>query len=128
MNVLGFTALGVCYHNSSKVGMAVKVRGWLLALLAMHLLVHPMAHALAICVSTGTPQSVSNPVPADSDAVRPLDNCDLCRVGQSVTTAPNATRVELIHPQWVLVKLQSVSYESLRIEVRLPSRGPPTLL
>jgi hypothetical protein len=106
----------------------VKVRGWLLALLAMHVLVHPMTHALAACVSTGAPPSVSNPVPADSGAARPLDNCDLCRLGQSVATTPNATRVELIHPQWVLVKLHSVSYESLRIEVRLPSRAPPTLL
>jgi len=108
--------------------MAVKVRGWLLALLAMHLFVHPMTHALQVSVSTGAPPSVSNPVPADSSAARPLDNCELCRVGQSVATTPDTTRVELIQPQWVLVKLHSVSYESLRIEVRLPSRAPPTLL
>ena len=74
----------------------MKFRGWLLSLLAMHLLVHPMTHAYAACVSAVAPQSVSIPAPDDPSTARTLDNCDLCRVGHGVVTAPTATRVEWV--------------------------------
>ena len=79
---MAFTHAGVRCHNTCNVGKAVKFRGWLLALLAMHLLVHPMTHAIAALVTPAAVQSVS---------------------------------------------IQSVSYESLRIATKLPSRAPPTL-
>jgi len=124
---MAFTHAGVRCHNTCNVGKAVKFRGWLLALLAMHLLMHPMTHAIAARVTPAAAQSVSIPASDDPSTARPLDNCDLCRLGHSVVTAPTATRVERVHPQWILVRIQSVSYESLRIATKLPSRAPPTL-
>ena len=102
-------------------------RGWVLLLLVMHLVVHPMTHALSVGSDHGQPHSISTSSQSDLGTIQPLDNCDLCRVGQNATITPDATRVELLTPQWIPVRLHSVSYESLQIAPILPSRAPPTL-
>ena len=99
----------------------------MLLLLVMHIVVHPMAHALVACKAPAQPYSISTPLPSDLGATRPLDNCNLCRVGQSTTIAPDGARVELLTPQWIPVRLHVVSYESLQIAPTLPSRAPPIL-
>ena len=108
-------------------GKALKVRSWMLLLLVMHFLVHPMTHALAAYCALTDSHSLSAPAQGDLGTSRALDNCDLCRVGQSVTTAPDAAKVELLTPQWIPVRLQAVSYESLLIAPKLLSRAPPSL-
>ena len=109
-------------------GSALKVRGWLLLVLALHLMVHPMTHAVSACMSSPSPHSLSNPLQGDLSTSGAIDNCDLCRVGQSITAAPATTPVELLNPHWIPVRLHSVSYESLQIAPKLPSRAPPVLL
>lgn len=102
-------------------------RGWVLLLLVMHVVVHPMTHAMSTCSVPSQPHSISASSQSDLGAIQPLDNCNLCRVGQSATIAPDAARVELLTPQWIPVRLHAVSYESLQIAPTLPSRAPPTL-
>ena len=108
-------------------GKALKVRSWMLLLLVMHLMVHPMTHALAAYGAVTEFPALSTSPQGDLGTIRPLDNCELCRVGQSLTTAPDTAKVELLNPQWIPVRLQAVSYASLLITPQLPSRAPPSL-
>jgi hypothetical protein len=99
----------------------------MLLLLVMHLMVHPMTHGLAALSSVNQPHSVSAPLNVDLGSSSSAENCDLCRVGQSVTTSPAPTRIQLLNPQWTLVRLQSVSYASLQVAPNLPARAPPSI-
>jgi hypothetical protein len=98
----------------------------MLLFLLVHVLVHPMTHALSARLGSAATPVVCTPVQGDLNGTRALDNCDLCRVGQSASRAPEAARIERLTPQWILVKLLAVSYESLQIAPKLPSRAPPT--
>jgi len=107
--------------------VAGNVRGWILLLLAMHMTVHPLLHGFAISTARQSATLVSGPVSRNSDIANSVDNCDLCRVGQSITTAPEPARIDLLNPHWIPVRVQAVSYASLQVRPRLPSRAPPSL-
>ena len=107
--------------------VVANVRGWILLLLIVHLLVHPVVHSFAISAATQSSASVSLPVRGQLDSLASIDHCDLCRVGQSATAASKPARIELLNPHWIPVRIQAVSYASLQVSPRLPSRAPPSL-
>ena len=102
-------------------------RGWILLVLILHLLVHPMVHGITTFSDSPDSASVSLPIHFDTNTAGSIDHCDLCRVGQTATAAPKPAIVELLNPHWIPVRLQAVSYASLQAASRLPSRAPPTL-
>src|ERR1017187_3549605 len=86
----------------------------MLLLLVMHLMVHPMTHGLAALSSVNQPHSVSAPLNVDLGSSSSAENCDLCRVGQSVTTSLALTRIQLLNPQGSLVRISSSCAEPPR--------------
>ena len=114
-------------HNTVVSGESVKLRGSLLLLLMMHLVVHPMTHALSPVSTKAHAHAVCSAGIDDGEAVRSMDSCDLCRAGNTVQAAPTLSRIELLNPQWIPVRLQAVSYASLQVAPKLPSRAPPAL-
>ena len=103
----------------------MKLRGWLLMLLFAHVMVHPWTHVIAAGDTATLDATVSN-ASAQTTATAG-DQCELCRVGHSATTAPQLPRTYLLNPRWIHIALQAVNYESLQADLRLPSRAPPVL-
>ncbi|MGO9518026.1 MAG: hypothetical protein ACLPND_13350 [Candidatus Korobacteraceae bacterium] len=103
----------------------MKFRGWLLMLLFVHVLLHPLVHAVGtsapdrLAVSTSSTQSDASPNGGDQ--------CELCRVGHRTIVTPQLPVSEMLNPGWIRTTLQAVNYASLQADHRLPSRAPPSL-
>ncbi len=104
----------------------MKLRGWLLMLVFVHVLLHPWVHAM------GTTKAVSNhatvsPSSGRYDNLASSDQCELCRVGHNATVTPRLPKTDLLNPRWIRTTLQAVNYASLQADRSLPSRAPPSL-
>jgi hypothetical protein len=94
-------------------------------LLFVHVLLHPLVHAMGasapdhLAVSTSSTQS--------DGSLNAGDRCELCRVGHRTIVTPQLPMSELLNPKWISTALHSVNYESLQADHRLPSRAPPSL-
>ena len=104
----------------------MKLRGWLLLWVFVHVLLHPWVHAVGVGKNVSSAASASSNS-AQSDNLNSSDQCELCRVGHSATLTPRLPKTELLHPQWIRVALHTVNYASLQADRRLPSRAPPSL-
>jgi hypothetical protein len=96
-------------------------------MLVAHMTVHPMLHGFTTSTATPSATSVSVPAAGNIDTAASIDNCDLCRVSQSVTNTPEPAKIELLNPHWIPVRIRAVTYASLQVAPRLPSRAPPSL-
>jgi len=105
----------------------VKIRVWMLLLLMMHLVVHPLTHVFSASLSSPEPQSICSPAPNDLALTRTSDHCELCRLANSVSAAADEIRSERLSPQWISVSAGAVSYNPLNVASQLSSRAPPTL-
>ena len=103
----------------------MKFRGWLLLLLFVHVLLHPLVHTVG--VSAAANQAVISSPAAQADAALEGDQCELCRVGHNSIATPQLPQSELLTPRWIRTTLQAVNYASLQADHRLPSRAPPSL-
>jgi hypothetical protein len=104
----------------------VRLRSCILLLLIGHVLVHPMVHGFC-STPVPAPGTVTTLPQNSSSSASSLDNCDLCRASQSTMLWSGLPEIERWSPQWVSVRLQAVSYASLRVENQLPARAPPSL-
>ena len=104
----------------------MRFRSLILLLLVGHVLVHPMVHALSSTAAPTRP-TVSSLAGGTGTAASSLENCDLCRAGHSTMLWNALPQAERLNPQWISVRLQAVSYASLRAEHQLPARAPPSL-
>jgi hypothetical protein len=105
----------------------VKLRGWILVLLFLQVMVHPLVHL----------RDAQNPAAASSTitvtAASPLaahpssDQCELCRVSHSTVVSARLPQIALLNPRWIAVALQAVNYDSLQAGPRIASRAPPLL-
>jgi len=102
-----------------------RFRSWLLLFLVMHLLVHPMVHAL--CASSTVAHSTTVALPGDSSTAVSLEDCSLCRAGHGAFLWADLRQVERLNPLWNPIRLKAVSDASLGVPDRLPSRAPPSL-
>jgi hypothetical protein len=105
----------------------VKFRGWLLTLLFVHVLLHPLVHMI------GTSGAANDLARATASSMQPDsslatgDHCELCRVGHNTIVTPQLPQADLLNPRWIRVALQAVNYASLQADYRLPARAPPSL-
>ncbi len=104
----------------------MKLRGWLLMVLFLHVMLHPLVHAIEIGSAAASDIRVSHALPPTHGALTG-DQCELCRIGHSASAAPQLPRTHLLNPHWIHTALQAVNYESLQADLRLPSRAPPAL-
>lgn len=104
----------------------MKLRGWLLLLVFVHVMLHPWVHAAGIDKPVNNLTSVSSRSQR-SDNLASTDECELCRAGHSATVATPIPQTELLNPQWIQIALHAVNYASLQADCRLPSRAPPIL-
>jgi len=104
----------------------VKFRGWLLLLLFVHVLLHPLVHVAGL---SGTPNSTAVCAPpAGADAsLNSADQCELCRVGQNTIFTPQLPKADLLNPRWIRTALQEANYASLHADRAISSRAPPIL-
>jgi hypothetical protein len=103
--------------------LPANARCWILMVLVMHMAVHPMLHGFTQPSSTSHVHVKTDGAgTADS-----FDRCDLCRVGHSATVMPKPARIQFLNPDWIPVRIKTVSYASLQVTPRLPSRAPPSL-
>jgi len=94
-------------------------------LLFVHVLLHPLVHAMGTSAPDHLAFSTSS---TQSDAsLNGGDQCELCRVGHSAIVTPKLPQSDLLNPRWVRTTLHAVNYASLQAEHRLPSRAPPSL-
>jgi hypothetical protein len=106
---------------------SVKFRGWLLMLLFVHVLLHPLVHAIGTSGAASDLARVSaSSTPPDS-SLTTGDQCELCRVGHNTIVTPALPQADLMNPRWIRVALQAVNYSSLQAGDRIPSRAPPSL-
>ena len=132
MQLSGFTSFASVPHNifpaafPAVVRTPLKLRGWLMMLVFVHVLLHPWVHAMGMTKSASQLTTVSNGS-GQSDNLVSTDQCELCRVGHSATLTPRLPKTELLNPQWVRIALHAVNYASLQADRRLPSRAPPIL-
>lgn len=104
----------------------VRFRSWLLLLLVIHVLVHPVVHGL--CASSTVTHSTTVALPTDSTStVGSLEDCSLCRAGHGAMLWADLQQVERLNPLWIPIRLRAVSEASLGVQHRLPSRAPPSL-
>jgi hypothetical protein len=104
----------------------VRFRGWILLLLIAHVFGHPMVHAM--CATPAPAHGALASLPSDANSLASsLENCDLCRAGQGSMLWAGLPDAERLNLHWIAVRLQAVSYASLRIERHLPARAPPSL-
>jgi len=96
-----------------------------LLLLFVHVLLHPLVHA----VGTAAPDrlAISTSSAQLDGSLNAGDQCELCRVGHRTIVAPQVPMSEMLNPRWIRTTLQAVNYESLQADHRLPSRAPPSL-
>ena len=94
-------------------------------LLFVHVLLHPLVHAVGTSAADHLAVSTSS---AQSDgSLNSGDQCELCRVGRSTIVTPQLPMSEMLNPKWIRTTLQAVNYASLQADHRLPSRAPPSL-
>jgi hypothetical protein len=103
----------------------VKFRGWLLILLFVHVLLHPLVHAVG--TSAASPLAVSTSSTQSESNLNSGDRCELCRVGHNTIVTPRLPQSDLLNSRWIRTTLQAVNYASLQAGHRLPSRAPPSL-
>ena len=103
----------------------MKFRGWLLMLLFVHVLLHPLVHAVGI--SAASPLAVSVSSTQLDASLNAGDQCELCRVGHNTIIIPRLPKSDLLNPRWIQTTLQAVNYASLHADHRIPSRAPPGL-
>jgi len=103
----------------------VKFRGWLLLLLFVHVLLHPLVHVAG--PSGATNLAVSTSSTASNISLSSADQCELCRVGHNTLVTPKLPRAELLNPRWIRTTLHAVNYASLHTDRAIPSRAPPSL-
>ena len=104
----------------------MKIRGWLLMLVFVHVMLHPWVHAMGTARTAGSLASVSATSTHSGDLTS-SDQCELCRVGHNATVTPQLPKTDLLNPRWIRTTLQAVNYASLQANRSLPSRAPPSL-
>ena len=104
----------------------MKFRGWLLLLLFVHVLLHPLVHAAGTSGTANRP-AVSTSSKQSDASLNAGDQCELCRVGHNSIVTPKPPQSDLLNPRWIRTTLQAVNYASLQADHRLPSRAPPSL-
>jgi hypothetical protein len=104
----------------------VKLRGWLLLLVFVHVLLHPWVHAMGTAKIASSLVAVSA-TDTQSGEITSSDQCELCRVGHNATVTPRLPKTDLLNPRWIRTTLQAVNYASLQADRSLPSRAPPSL-
>ncbi len=105
----------------------MKLRGWILILLFVQVLVHPLVH-LRDAQNRASASSTITVTAASPLAGHPTsDQCELCRVSHSTVVSARLPQIELLNPHWIGVALQSINYDSLQAGPRLASRAPPLL-
>jgi hypothetical protein len=104
----------------------VKLRGWLLLLVFVHVLLHPWVHAMGTAKTASSLVAVSA-TGTQSGEMTSSDQCELCRVGHNATVTPRLPKTDLLNPRWIRTTLQAVNYASLQADRSLPSRAPPSL-
>lgn len=104
----------------------MKLRGWLLMLLFLHVMLHPLVHAMDMD-SASASDILTFHASSSAHGQQTGDQCELCRVGHNATAAPQLPKTHLLNPRWIHIALQAVNYESLQADLRLPSRAPPVL-
>jgi Protein of unknown function (DUF2946) len=104
----------------------VKFRGWLLVLLFLHVLLHPLVHASATITPATALPSISGSAQS-GHGLATGDHCELCRVGHNLIGVPQLPQTDLLNPSWIHTTLQAVNYASLQASRSIPSRAPPSL-
>lgn len=105
----------------------MKFRGWLLMLLFVHVLLHPLVHVIGTSGTASDLASVSASSTQPDSGLAGGDQCELCRVGHNTIVTPALPQADLMNPRWIRVALQAVNYASLQADHRIPSRAPPSL-
>jgi hypothetical protein len=105
----------------------MKFRGWLLMLLFVHVLLHPLVHAIGTSGAASDLARVSASSTQPNSRLAAGDQCELCRVGHNPIISPQLPQANLLNPGWIQVALQAVNCASLQAEHRIPSRAPPSL-
>ncbi len=95
-------------------------------LLFVHVLLHPLVHAIGTSGAASDLASITSSTQSNSDLVAG-DHCELCRVGHNTIVTPQLPQADLLNPRWIRVTLQAVNYGSLQADQRIPSRAPPSL-
>ncbi len=108
-------------------GVLLKVRGYLLMLVFVHVLLHPWVHAMGSTKPASADATFSTNPNSSATALASGDHCELCRVGHHATATPRLPQTDLLNPRWICAALQAVNYASLQADRRLPSRAPPVL-
>jgi hypothetical protein len=108
------------------VGRESRLRSWLLLLLIVHILVHPVAHTFGTNSSPAHRTTVTLPGNS-STVISSLEDCNLCRAGHGAMLWADLRQTEWLNPVWIPVRLPAVSYASFRTDHQLPSRAPPSL-
>jgi hypothetical protein len=106
---------------------SMKLRGWLLMLLFVHVMLHPWVHAVGTAGAGNHRATVSDTSKAPASGLAAADQCELCRVGHNATVTAGLAKTDLLNPRWIRTTLQAVNYASLQADRSLPSRAPPTL-
>jgi hypothetical protein len=96
-------------------------------LLFVHVLLHPLVHAIGTSGAASDLACVSGSSTQSNNSLAASDQCELCRVGHNTIVTPQLPQADLLNPRWIRVALQAVNYASLQAEHRLPSRAPPSL-
>ncbi len=94
-------------------------------LLFVHVLLHPLVHAIGTSAATGF--AISGSTTQSDASLNSGDQCELCRVGHNSIVTSQLPKSALLNPRWIQTTLQAVNYESLRAGHRIPSRAPPSL-
>ena len=94
-------------------------------LLFVHVLLHPLVHAVG--TSAANHLAVSSRSTQPDASLNGGDQCELCRVGHRTIVTPHLPMSERLNPRWIRTTLQAVNYASLQADHRLPSRAPPSL-
>jgi len=105
----------------------LKFRGWLLMLLFAHVMLHPWVHTMGASKPASSEIRISTAPPDSDSSLTTSDQCELCRVGHNAAISWHLPTFDLLNPHWVRTVLQSVNYESLQADRRVPSRAPPAL-
>jgi hypothetical protein len=96
-------------------------------LLFVHVLLHPLVHAIGTLGAANNLVSVSSSLTQSGSGLIAGDQCELCRVGHNTIVTPQLPQANLLNPRWIRVALQAVNCASLQADHRIPSRAPPSL-
>jgi hypothetical protein len=96
-------------------------------LLFVHVLLHPLVHAIGTSGAASDLARVSASSTQPNSSLVTGDQCDLCRVGHNTIVTPQLPQADLLNPRWIQVALEAVNYASLQADHRVPSRAPPSL-